>query len=377
MPTHLRPAEAVFPGHPDKLCDAVADALVQEASLRHRRALCGVEVASHRDRVFVIGRIACPDAQTIDVPAVVRSGYAGAGYGGDWPPAPERLHVLTDLFLCPLDEGQDDSRRVSDDQGIATGYAIDLPGCGYLPPEHWLAWRLSQNLQRLRHRAPELRSGPDGKVLVVLEEGDESFRLDAVSVSLQQAVGGPEVDLHRAVRAAVQEEIREAVWRLPGFSPVMPEEIHVNGAGNFGVGGRGGDNGLTGKQLVTDAYGPRVPLGGGALSGKDFSNADRAGAILARRLAKAVVLTGAARSCTATLGFFRGEESARVLSLCDEAGRALDARRWSALMDLSLAGVGDRYTNQADLVEVARHGHFTSAERPWERISLDGGVGRM
>jgi S-adenosylmethionine synthetase len=370
MSPHFHPAEAVFPGHPDKLCDAIADALVQEASRREKRARCAVEVAVHRERVLVTGRIACSGAETIDIPDVVRSVYASAGYGGDWFPAPEQLHVAAEVRLEPLKEGQEASRHVAADQSIATGYAIDLPGCAYLPPEHWLAWRLGQNLQRLREGEPSLRLGPAGKVLVVLEEGDESYRLSAVSVTLQQARDGPEVELHQAVRSAVQEEIQESVWRLPGFSPLMPEEIHVNGAGTFGE--AEGDTGLTGKQRVVDAYGPHVPLGGGALSGKDFYHPDRAGALLARRLAKAVVLTGAASACTATLAFFPGQEGAPVLSLRNEAGLLLDAQRWSALLDLSLAGTGDRWTNQTDLVEVARQGHFTSPQRPWERISLDG-----
>src|SRR5207248_422684 len=132
-------------------------------------------------------------------------------------------------------------------------------------------------------------------------------RLEAVTVSLQQAVDGPEVELHRAVRAIVQDEVQEAVWRVPGFGPHAPAEVHVNGAGNFAVGGPEGDNGLAGKKLVADAYGPRVPIGGGALSGKDFFKADRAGAILARRLAKAVAAT-AARECTATLAIMPGQD---------------------------------------------------------------------
>ena len=89
----------------------------------------------------------------------------------------------------------------------------------------------------------------------------------------------------------------------------------MNGAGNFEVGGPEGDNGLSGKKLVVDAYGPRVPIGGGALSGKDFFKADRAGAVLARRLSKAVVMSGAAPECTATITIAPGERAFRIVSL--------------------------------------------------------------
>jgi S-adenosylmethionine synthetase len=99
----------------------------------------------------------------------------------------------------------------------------------------------------------------------------------------------------------------------------------VNGAGNFEVGGPEGDNGLSGKKLVVDAYGPRVPIGGGALSGKDFFKADRAGAVLARRLAKAVVMSGAAPECSATLAITPGDRDFRIVSLVG-ASASLDPR---------------------------------------------------
>ena len=107
------------------------------------------------------------------------------------------------------------------------------------------------------------------------------------------------------------------------------------------------------------------------MSGKDFYKADRAGAISARRLAKAIVLAGAASECTVTLGFFPGDERARVFSIRDQDGRLLDAERWGGLFDLSLEGSGDRYTGACDLVEVARLGHFTDESRPWEGLGFD------
>ncbi|MBM4063846.1 MAG: hypothetical protein FJ265_22520, partial [Planctomycetes bacterium] len=90
MTIALFPAEFVFPGHPDKLCDAIADALVQAAIRREPRALVGVEVATHRDHVYVTGRIACAGAADIDVDGIARDAYRSAGYDGDWYPAPAR-----------------------------------------------------------------------------------------------------------------------------------------------------------------------------------------------------------------------------------------------------------------------------------------------
>jgi S-adenosylmethionine synthetase len=207
-------------------------------------------------------------------------------------------------------------------------------------------------------------------VVVIYEEGGERNRVAGFSASLQQMSSGPSIELHRAVISALREVLEEAEKSIPGLDTAVPDDIHVNGAGNFEVGGPEGDNGLSGKKLVIDAYGPRVPIGGGALSGKDFFKADRAGAILARRLAKLVVLSGAARECTATLAFLPGANQARVLALRGESSRELDSPRWEKLFNLSLADCGERYTGTEDLVEVARRGHFTRSCTPWEAVQL-------
>src|SRR5215467_12448445 len=119
--TMLYAAEYVLPGHPDKLCDAIVDALVEEAARREKRALCGIEVAVHRASVFITGRIACRGAKGIPVKEVARECYRAVGYGADWQPAPEDLDVRTNLCLGPLLEGEAGFRDVSDDQSIVTG----------------------------------------------------------------------------------------------------------------------------------------------------------------------------------------------------------------------------------------------------------------
>jgi S-adenosylmethionine synthetase len=359
-------AEYVFPGHPDKLCDAIADALVEEAARREKRALCGIEVAVHRASVFITGRIACAGAGSIPVEEIARECYRSAGYGAGWFPSPEEIEVQTNLCLGPLLEGEAAFREVSDDQSIVTGYAVDSPDTNWLPPEHWLVWRLSRRLQRLRVETPELALGPDGKVVLVFDSGRNA--LAAFSTSVQQKIGAGEIDLHRAVRGAVAGELLECGTAVSGFRPELPDQFHVNGAGNFEVGGPEDDNGLSGKKLVVDAYGPRVAIGGGALSGKDFFKADRAGAILARRLAKTVVASGVARECLATLAIFPGDSAFRIASLRNAQGQVPDPVRWASLMDLSLASAGERYALTRDLPALARDGHFTSAEHAWEEI---------
>jgi len=240
--------------------------------------------------------------------------------------------------------------------------------------------RLSERLYGLRLARPELELGPDGKALILLHEDERSWALAQFSCSLQQREHASDVALHRAVRSILEEELKDAAKLLPGLSASVPADITVNGAGAFEVGGPEGDNGLSGKKLVVDAYGPRVPIGGGAWSGKDFFKADRAGGLLARRLAKVIVHLGLAAEATVTLGWFPGDRAARVLRVdmprgcalnsCaggGDAGNGVDLDRIADLIDLSLLRSGRDFAN-ADLLTLARWGHFSNPDLPWERI---------
>jgi S-adenosylmethionine synthetase len=363
-------AEFVFPGHPDKLSDAIADALVQEASRREKRALVGVEVAVHRNSVFVTGRIGCNGAEEIDIPEIVRDVYHTAGYGGDWAPAPDDLNIHTDLCLGPLEEGEAEYRSLSDDQSICTGFATATVETNYLPVEHWLANHLGRRLSALRTELPDLNLGPDGKVIVIVEKEEDGYRLDWFSCSLQQKSSSDDLALHRAVRVALEDKMGDLSEIFPSLLPDVPGELSVNGAGSFEVGGPEGDNGLSGKKLVADAYGPRVPIGGGALSGKDFFKVDRAGALHARRIAKAVVMTGIAHEALVRVGWFPGDKLARIISIEVDGGEPINTQPWQGLFDLTLEASGEHWTNTMDLIRVARQGHFTGADRPWEKVLI-------
>ena len=370
MTGQLFAAEYVFPGHPDKLSDAIADALVQAAARLEKRALVGVEVAVHRNRVFITGRIACRGAHTIDIRGLVRKVYQTAGYGPDWEPAPDDVDIELDLCVGPLKDGEAEFRAVADDQSVCIGYAIDSPATNYLPLEHWLANRLGRRLQDLRQEHPNLRLGPDGKVLLVVRESVDGFSLDQASFSLQQRSGADDIGLHRLVRVTLEAEMAGLAGEIPGLSATVPALIQINGAGAFDVGGPEGDNGLSGKKLVVDAYGPRIPIGGGALSGKDFFKADRAGAIYARRLAKAVVLTGLTEEATVRLLWHPGAETARVLSISSSEGRELPVGNWERLLGLTLTEAGERWHDCPALIDIARYGHFTDPGLPWETVAF-------
>lgn len=175
--------------------------------------------------------------------------------------------MVSNLCLGPLEDGESEFRELSDDQAICIGYANNLEETNHLPVEQWLVCRLAKRLYKLRIESPELGLGPDGKVLIAMSETysdrQQHWSLNFFSCSLQQQTTSDEVALHRAVRVALEQELQSAAAILPGFSSELPDQLTVNGAGAFEVGGPEGDNGLSGKKLVVDAYGPRVPIGGG------------------------------------------------------------------------------------------------------------------
>jgi S-adenosylmethionine synthetase len=372
MSASLYTAEFIFPGHPDKLSDAIADSLVQEAIKREARALVGVEVAVHRSHVYVTGRIGCKGAQEIDVDELVRSTYQRAGYGDGWYPSAHEVQVVSNLCLGPLEEGESEFRELADDQAICIGYANHLEPTNHMPVEQWLVQILTRRLHRLRNDYPELGLGPDGKVMIAVSEDcstqQHKWSLSAFSCSLQQKTASDEVALHRRVRMALEEVMQSVVHKLPGLSSEVPDQITVNGAGAFEVGGPEGDNGLSGKKLVVDAYGPRIPIGGGAWSGKDFFKADRAGGMHARRLAKAVVQLGLASEAQVVLGWFPGDRSARLLRATGVKGEVLQLDRLTNRFDMSLLKSGTTFAN-FDLVNLSRWGHFTNVSLPWETSS--------
>jgi len=362
----IRTAEFVLPGHPDKLADAIADAIVKAAMQRERRALVGVEVALHRDAVFIDGRVACEGAQQIDFAGIVAGVYGSAGYGERFTPVPEKVRVSTDLCLGPLWPGEAKFREVADDQSIVTGYACSTPGTEMLPVEHALVRRLAIRLCRMRKTHANLLLGPDAKLIVLLREtdGGESCVLEHVSVSQQHAVDWNAVRGRRAIENVLCREAREFAACVPGMSVSRDLQLQLNSAGDFAEGGPHGDNGLSGKKLVCDFYGPRVPIGGGAMSGKDLWKADRAGPLIARELAVQGVQRLGLRECTVTLVICPGDRAFRVASVTGPGGVALPAQAVGMLescVDLRLASKGGAPIGS--LVNRARWGHFAELPR--------------
>ena len=315
----LRFAEAVCQGHPDRICDRIAEAIVDLACRQDDRALVGVEVAIHRSTVFIDGRIAAGTGATCavderEIEGLVREVLRKAGYGdspsGTFPPAPDALDVRFDLCLGPLDDDERAIRDVSDDQAIAVGHAVWGPRADHRPVEQALANEFVGTLERLRQQRPDLRLGPDGKALVVVRE----TKLIGVSLSVQHAPGAEWIALTAAVRDACERVAREYV-DAGELQPLDGVDWLVNGAGAFEIGGPEGDNGLSGKKLVAQAYGTGVPIGGGATCGKDPRKVDPRGQRMAREMALEIVTSGQAREATVWLAWRPGDVEPRWVEI--------------------------------------------------------------
>ena len=314
--TPLRFAEAVCAGHPDRLCDDIAQRIVDAACARDRDSLVGIEVAVHRRMVLVDGRIAAGEGsscvlQPDDVVGIVRQVFRDAGYGrtesGCYAPDPDLLDVSLDICFGPLEPDERAVRDVSDDQSICVGYACEGKRAGYRPLEQALANEFASALETLRTTRPELRFGPDGKVLVVVRDR----ALIGVSVSVHHSPGVEWIALTCSVRGAC-ERIAGDFVAAGELKPLANDvEWLVNGAGAFEIGGPEGDNGLSGKKLVAQAYGTAVPIGGGAFHGKDPRKVDPKGQLLARKMALDLVQAGGVKEATVWLAWRPGDVEPR------------------------------------------------------------------
>ena len=371
-------AEYVSPGHPDRLADAIAEGIVTAAVRDNPLALVGVEVALHRDRVFVDGRIAA-GPRAIDVAGITREVYRSAGYGPRWDPAPEALTLLTDLCEEALPREEEDVRPFSDDQNIVTGHACGDACTNFLPVAHWIAGaiggRLHDGIRGDARLAGEF--GPDLKVLAMLERDPVHgplrrvvWRRLVVSVLHRPGIGAEKQ--HRLLLPLIQEilGLLERTGLTGAASTFSPDLLVLNGAGDFTVGGPRGDNGLSGKKLVVDHYGPTVPIGGGALSGKDPHKIDKCGPLRARQLAKTLVRSGA-DSADVTLAWAPGADAPPSVTAVTTTGgvrrRVPDAElpppEWFAIARI----VSDLELLTVDWGERVREGFFRDFNARWER----------
>ena len=357
MKSHI--AEYVSPGHPDRLADAIVESIVDLAVGRDGESLVGVECAVHTDHVFIDGRIAAGKGRCAvskeEIEEIARNVYREAGYGGIWIHAPEKLKVIQNVCLEPLSDDERAIRGLSDDQNVVTGCACNHPETDYLPPAHFIANYIGRKLDGWRRTVSD-RFGPDFKVLVHIDDNGGRYEWRRLTISIQHAPGVFAAEQHELVLPVVSGALAELEARgLAGISNLPLENFILNGMGDFIIGGPEGDNGLSGKKLAVDFYGPEIPIGGGAICGKDPHKVDVAGAFRARELALRLLKERGGSAVTVRLGWtpgdaapaFREAESVDSLGLTHPIpSSALPPEDWfsidSIVADLRLTAISRR-----------------------------------
>ena len=314
MAKRLFTSESVTEGHPDKVCDQISDAVLDDILAHDPNAHVACETFTTTGIVTVMGEITTK--HYTDIPSIVRRtveriGYTDPAYGFDYrscavmtaidEQSPDIAMGVNESFELQ-EGGTDEADRIgAGDQGMMFGYACDETDV-LMPAPIDLAHKLARQLTDVRKSGKLSWLRPDGKSQVTVEYGDDGKVLScpAIVVSTQH---DPDIAL-KELREAVVEEIIKPI--IPAQYITKDTKFYVNPTGRFVVGGPVGDTGLTGRKIIVDTYGGSAAHGGGCFSGKDPTKVDRSAAYAARWVAKNIVAAGLARKCQVQLAYAIG-----------------------------------------------------------------------
>ena len=384
MEKRLFTSESVTEGHPDKICDQISDAILDELMRQDPMSRVACETAITTGLVLVMGEITTKGY--VDIQKVVREtireiGYDRAKYGFDC----DTCGVITALDEQSADIALGVDKALEAKENKMTDEEIDAIGAGdqgmmfgyatneteeYMPYPISLAHKLARKLTEVRKNGTLKYLRPDGKSQVTVEydENGKPSRLDAVVLSTQH---DPEVS---------QEQIHEDIKKYV-FDTVLPQDmidentkLFVNPTGRFVIGGPHGDSGLTGRKIIVDTYGGYARHGGGAFSGKDCTKVDRSAAYAARYVAKNIVAAGLADKCEIQLSYAIGvAHPTSVMVDTFGTGKLSDEKLVEIIrenFDLRPAGIIKMLDLRRPIYkQTAAYGHFgrNDIDVPWEK----------
>lgn len=368
-------AESVTEGHPDKLCDLIADSVLDECLSHDALSRVACEVLATRGQIIVAGEITSlfePQIPTIARSILQKVGYDPARYAIQC-----LVHKQSPDIAAGVDCSLERRRNLSEDQpalqlgagdqGVMVGYACsETPQM--MPLSVVLAHRLTSTLTAARKTGVIQGLRPDGKAQVTVEydEDEKPLRLDTVVLSAQHS---PEKPMDELCWELTDKVLAPALQALP---PDEDTKILLNPSGRFVLGGPEADTGLTGRKLMVDSYGTFAPHGGGAFSGKDPTKMDRSSAYMARYIAKNLVAAGLCEKCQVTLAYAIGAaepvmvevDSFGTGTVCADDCLAEAVRFVFGLTPAEIISqlnlLTPRYT------QTAAYGHFGRLEFPWE-----------
>ena len=383
MEKRLFTSESVTEGHPDKVCDAVSDAILDACMAQDPMSRVACETAACTGFVLVTGEITTK--AKLDIPAIVRKtvneiGYndAKTGFDGNTCAVMVALDQQSADIAMGVDKSleakggaqEDDLDTGAGDQGMMFGYACnETPEL--MPYPIALAHKLALKLTEVRKNGTLKYLRPDGKTQVSVEydESGKPVRLEAVVLSTQHDDDVSQEQIHADIKKYVFDEV---------LDPAMVDDktkIYINPTGRFVIGGPHGDAGLTGRKIIVDTYGGYARHGGGAFSGKDCTMVDRSAAYAARYVAKNIVAAGLADRCEIQLSYAIGvAEPTSIMVDTFGTGKVSDEKLVEIIrknFDLRPAGIIKMLDLRRPIYKAtAAYGHFgrTDVDLPWEHL---------
>lgn len=290
-----RYSEVVLNGHPDKFCDLLADRIIKYAYKTDPEAYAQVEIAVWSEHLFLNGSVVTCRKLDLDLREIINEIGNEIGYTKENHIDVRKYNIIDKI--CWLTEAPQKWTHYVNDQSIVTGYAGYDAKTNFLPPEHFAAWYFREQVINELKSGLLKGHGPDGKVLIVMDENGNDWCIKTLLLTLQQkeiySFTEFTFECNRVLQNAFNQ-LQKLDNRWIGNWKDM--NVLVNPNGPLLNGGSDGDNGQTGRKLVMDFYGPRIPIGGGALYGKDLSHIDRLGAMAARKYAMELVAIGSAEA---------------------------------------------------------------------------------
>ena len=374
-------SESVTEGHPDKMCDAISDAILDALMEKDPMSRVACETCTTTGLVMVMGEITTN--AYVDIQKTVREiGYDRAKYGFDCDTCgvivaldeqSKDIALGVDTALEKKENTMDDDALDAigaGDQGMMFGFATNETE-EYMPYPIALAHKLSRQLTKVRKDGTLRYLRPDGKTQVTVEydENGKAKRLDAVVLSTQHDEEVTQEQIHADIKKYVFDEI------LPAEMVDAETKFFINPTGRFVIGGPHGDSGLTGRKIIVDTYGGYARHGGGAFSGKDCTKVDRSAAYAARYVAKNIVAAGLADKCEIQLSYAIGvAHPTSIMADTFGTGKLSNEKLVEIIranFDLRPAGIIKMLDLRRPIYkQTAAYGHFgrTDLDLPWEKL---------